>query len=174
MADINSVEVEQQERAAQALIDQAQMKGLSAKDGTATLGVVPPHELVLAWVHAAREMLGEAPNYSEIRVGFPRMEMEIKAAEEWERYVFTLQRVGKTTPHEARQKAEARVTEAHLLLKTFPASRRAIAQEQVRRMRQAAQGQTTAAYHGSFEHNKEMLRQAGASTTLTRPEWEER
>ncbi len=98
---------EQDDQAAQALVDQTQMKGLSVKDGTATLELVPPHELVLAWVEAARGMLGDAPNYSETRIDFPKTEMEVKAAGEYERYVFTLQRAGKLTPHEARKQAEA-------------------------------------------------------------------
>jgi hypothetical protein len=69
---------------------------------------------------------------------------------------------------------EARITKAHLLLKTFPASRRTIAEEQVERMERAARGETADAYPCSpFRVDKEMLRLAGAPTTLTRAAWEE-
>jgi histidine triad (HIT) family protein len=66
------------EQAAQTLADQAQFAGMSVKDGMATLEVVPPHEIVLAWVQAARGMLGDATNYSETRIDFPKVEMEVK------------------------------------------------------------------------------------------------
>jgi hypothetical protein len=66
---------------------------------------------MIGWVHAAREMLGDAPNYSETRIDFPKASasMEVKAAGEFDRYVLTVQRAGKLTPHEARKKAETAI-----------------------------------------------------------------
>lgn len=72
-----------------------------------TMELQPARDLVAAWVAAARTMLGDAENYSETRVDLPKVEMEVKLAGELERYVFVCQRVGKLTPHEARQRAEA-------------------------------------------------------------------
>lgn len=94
------------EKAANAVADQATLKGLSVEDGAAVLELGPPRELVIAWVDAARKMLGDAENYSETRIDFPAASMDVKAAGEWERYVFTVQRAGKLTPHEARKRAE--------------------------------------------------------------------
>ncbi|MEV0616153.1 hypothetical protein AB0I81_22760 [Nonomuraea sp. NPDC050404] len=82
---------------AEALADQTLMKGLTVGKGKLELSLIPPREIVAGWVHTARELLGEATNY---------VEMEIKLAGEVERFAFVLQRVGKLTPHEARQKAE--------------------------------------------------------------------
>jgi hypothetical protein len=61
----------------------------------------PAREMVAHWVGAARGMLGDAENYSETPV-----EMVVKVAESPETFAFTLQRVGKVTPHQARQRAE--------------------------------------------------------------------
>lgn len=98
-----------QDGAADALVQQARFKGMSVEDGAAVLELESPREIVIAWVWAARQMLGEAPNYSETRIDFPTesASMEVKAAGELDRYVFTVQRAGKLTPHEARQQAEA-------------------------------------------------------------------
>lgn len=91
---------------ANALVEQTDLKGLTVEEGAVVLELGPPRALVIAWVDAARKMLGDAPNYSETRVDFPGTSMEIKAAGELERYVFTVQRAGKVTPHEARVAAE--------------------------------------------------------------------
>lgn len=65
-------------------------------------------ELLAHQVAAARSMLGNAPNYTETKVEF-----DVKVAESPELYTIVIQRhaPGALTPHEARQKAEARVTE---------------------------------------------------------------
>lgn len=99
---------------AEELVNQTEMLGFGVERGVATLSLKPPREIVLAWVAAAREMLGDAPNYSETRIDFPteKAEMEVSAAGEVERFVFTVQRAGKLTPHEARRKAEAERDEA--------------------------------------------------------------
>ncbi|RCG27228.1 hypothetical protein DQ384_26275 [Sphaerisporangium album] len=93
--------------AAQELADQTLLRGLTVKDGVAELAIVPPHEIAVAWVRYAREMLGDAPNYVETLVEMPKASMEVGLAGEAERFVFILQRVGKVTPHEARSQAEA-------------------------------------------------------------------
>lgn len=68
---------------------------------------------------------------------------------------------------------EAGVTAAHLTLAGFPKSRRKYAENQVERMRAAARGEAASAYndvsHLSLGHT---LREAGASETLTRWQWE--
>ncbi len=84
-------------------IEQTGIRAMEFRNG-ATMELEPAREMVAHWVGAARAMLGDAPNYSETPV-----EMVVKVAEDPERFAFTLQRVGKLTPHQARQKAEARV-----------------------------------------------------------------
>jgi hypothetical protein len=59
-----------------------------------------PRALVAQWVLASRGLLGSAENYVEIAMEFPDRARG-------ERYAFTVQRVGKLTPHQARQQAEA-------------------------------------------------------------------
>jgi hypothetical protein len=92
---------------AEALADQTLMKGLTVKDGAISLDLIPPRELAALWVHCARGMLGDAENYSETRVDMPSASMEVSRAGEFERFALIVQRVGKTTPHEAREQAEA-------------------------------------------------------------------
>jgi hypothetical protein len=76
------------------------MRSMDFRNG-ASMELEPAREMVAHWVGAARGMLGEAPNYSETPV-----EMVVKVGEDPERFAFTLQRVGKVTPHQARQQAE--------------------------------------------------------------------
>jgi hypothetical protein len=68
----------------------------------------PARELLAHQVAAARAMLGDAPNYTETK-----LEWDVKVAESPETYTIVIQRhaPGALTPHEARQKAEARVAE---------------------------------------------------------------
>lgn len=95
------------ERMAQHYVDDTHIRSMEFRNG-AELELVPAQDMVAAWVATARTMLGDAPNYSETRVDFPaeKVEMELKLAGEMDRYVFTVQRAGKLTPHEARVKAE--------------------------------------------------------------------
>jgi len=93
------------EAAAQRWLDnQLAETGIRAMDfrNGAAMELEPAREMVAHWVGAARGMLGDAPNYSETPV-----EMVVKVGEDPERFAFTLQRVGKLTPHQARQQAEA-------------------------------------------------------------------
>ena len=48
--------------------------------------------------------------------------MEVQAAGEFERYVFTVQRAGKITPHEARRRAEAELEQLRERLADLEAS----------------------------------------------------
>lgn len=81
------------------------LKAMDFRNGM-SMELQPARDMVAHWVGAARAMLGDAPNYSETPV-----EMVVKVAEEPQQYAFTLQRVGRITPHQARQQAEARVAE---------------------------------------------------------------
>lgn len=64
---------------------------------------------------------------------------------------------------------EALVTEAHLTYKSFPKSRRAVAEDSSTRMKAAARGRVRPAYGGvaSWAFDSAM-REAGAPETLTR------
>lgn len=112
-----------QERVASVLADQTALKGMTVEEGALVLELGPPRELVIAWVDAARKMLGDAENYSETRIDFPTeaVSMEVSAGE-FERYVFTVQRAGKVTPHEARRRAEAEVERLRARLAEMEAS----------------------------------------------------
>ncbi|WP_433542080.1 hypothetical protein ACQP10_37980 (plasmid) [Streptosporangium sandarakinum] len=104
-------EEQRAQRAAEALADQTMIRSLTAKDGGINLDLVPPHELALLWVHCARGMLGESPNYSETLVELPTASMEVKLAGEYERFALIVQRVGKLSPHQARHAAEEKAEE---------------------------------------------------------------
>lgn len=95
---------------AETLTRQTMLRGLTVDEGAALLDLQPSRELLIAWVLAARELLGDAPNYAEAVVHVPAVSMEIGAAAE-ERYVLTVQRAGHLTPHAARKQAEERVAE---------------------------------------------------------------
>ncbi|MEU1088907.1 hypothetical protein ACFYPN_15915 [Streptomyces sp. NPDC005576] len=97
------------EAAAQQWVEQQIAEtGLKAADfrNGMTMELQPARDMVAHWVGAARAMLGDAPNYTETPI-----EMVVKVAEEPQQYAFTLQRVGRLTPHQARQQAEGRVAE---------------------------------------------------------------
>lgn len=63
-------------------------------------------EMAAAYVAMAKTLLGDAPNYSETKLHF-----DVKIAESPEMYTLVVQRhaPGALTPHEARQRAEARL-----------------------------------------------------------------
>ncbi|MFG2747238.1 hypothetical protein ACGFY0_45305, partial [Streptomyces chartreusis] len=102
---------EARERWIQKQLDETGLKAMDFRNGMA-MEIQPARELVAHWVGAARAMLGDAPNYTETPI-----EMEVKVGESPERFAFVLQRVGKLTPHQARQQAEERAkrAEAELL-----------------------------------------------------------
>jgi hypothetical protein len=67
---------------------------------------------------------------------------------------------------------EASVVDAHLGLKSFPASRRRFAEDQVKRMRRAAIGEFFQAYGGERYLENELNRLDGRG--LSRARWEAR
>lgn len=68
---------------------------------------------------------------------------------------------------------EAQIQGGHLMYKSFPKSRRDVAEHSIERMRRAARGQSVDAT-ARITHPKAYLRLAGAPDTLTRTEWEAR
>ena len=70
---------------------------------------------------------------------------------------------------------EARVTEAHLELKSFPKSRRKYAEEAVERQRRCALGESQAVYDEfgtPYRRAQSEMRSIGATDGLTRSSWE--
>ena len=115
-------EIEQEaiDRMAATFVDETRLKSMDFRNG-ATMDIEPAREIVMAWVAAARALLGDAPNYCETEVDYgradpPGTEMDVKLAGEFEHYVFRIQRRGKLTPHQARQAAEARAEAAEAKL----------------------------------------------------------
>ncbi|MFD9056166.1 hypothetical protein ACFWCM_12700 [Streptomyces albidoflavus] len=107
----NAVEAVLEHAAAQTWIqqqlDQTSIRAIDFRNGV-HMDIEPARELLAHQVAAARAMLGDAPNYTETKV-----EYDVKVAESPEMYTVVIQRhaPGALTPHEARQKAEARVAE---------------------------------------------------------------
>lgn len=68
---------------------------------------------------------------------------------------------------------EARVVEAHYEdFKTFPKSRRRIAEEQVQRMRKAASGHAELAYAGTPHYSLDASAKEAMPNGLSRGQWE--
>ncbi|QBJ94484.1 hypothetical protein D0Z67_29390 (plasmid) [Streptomyces seoulensis] len=88
-------------------LDETAIRSIDFRNGM-HMDLQAARELLAHQVAAARTMLGDAPNYSETK-----LEWDIKVAESPELYTIVIQRhaPGALTPHEARQKAEARVAE---------------------------------------------------------------
>lgn len=98
--------VAENKRLSEAVERQTLLSKMSIDEGALQIDVVPPREVVINQVLAARAMLGDAENYSETPVELPpSVEMGIGTA--GERYVVIVQRPGKLTPHQARRQAEA-------------------------------------------------------------------
>ncbi|MBY8341840.1 hypothetical protein JYK17_17570 [Streptomyces sp. KC 17012] len=112
LAELGGRDEEARERWIQKQLDETGLRSMDFRNG-ATMELEPARELVAYWVGAARAMLGDAENYSETPVS-----MEVKVAEDPERFAFTLQRVGKITPHEARQQAEQRAEQAEAAIES--------------------------------------------------------
>ena len=88
-------------------LDQTGIRAMDFRNGM-QMELEPARELLAAQVAAARAMLGDAKNYSETK-----LEFDVKVAESPQLYTIVIQRHGPgvLTPHEARQKAEARVAQ---------------------------------------------------------------
>jgi hypothetical protein len=111
LAELDGRDDEARERWIQKQLDETGLKAMDFRNGM-SMEIEPAREMVAHWVGAARAMLGDAPNYSETPI-----EMEVKVAESPERFAFVLQRVGKLTPHQARQQAEQRAERAEAALR---------------------------------------------------------
>ncbi|HET6285752.1 MAG TPA: hypothetical protein VFG15_03240 [Amycolatopsis sp.] len=98
--------VAERQRLTDAVERQTLLSHLSIDQGAMKIDVVPPREVIINQVLAARALLDDAENYSETPVELPpSVEMDIGTA--GERYVVIIQRPGKLTPHQARRLAEA-------------------------------------------------------------------
>ena len=58
------------DQAAQRLLDHTMLRSMRATERGVELELAPPREIVAALAHAARGMLGDAPNYSETTMEF--------------------------------------------------------------------------------------------------------
>ena len=67
---------------------------------------------------------------------------------------------------------EAQVNRAHLGYKTFPKSRRYVAEHQIERMVASAQGQAERAYAETSSSSLSHVRREAGIETLTRHQWE--
>lgn len=93
------IEDESVERMVKLFVDESRFRSLEVRDGSLHLEMQPAREIVGMWAGAARALLTDAENYAEI-------EMEFRDAATAERYAFTVQRIGKMTPHQLRRQAE--------------------------------------------------------------------
>lgn len=98
-AVLSVIDEEATRRYCETIIEATRIKSMDFSNG-AVMEIVPARDAVLGWVGAARALLDDAPNYSETV-------MEFGIAEDPQRYAFTVQKIGKLTPHQARQRAEA-------------------------------------------------------------------
>ncbi|WP_399554206.1 hypothetical protein OG582_40490 (plasmid) [Streptomyces anulatus] len=96
-------------------LEQTGIRAMDFRNGM-QMEMEPARELLASWVAAARTMLGDAPNYTETKIS-----MDVKVAESPEMYTLVVQRnaPGVLTPHEARQKAEAKVAELEAQLAEY-------------------------------------------------------
>ncbi|RSS37457.1 hypothetical protein [Streptomyces sp. WAC08241] len=115
LAELAGRDEEARERWIQNQLDQTGLMAVDFRNGM-TMEIEPARELVAHWIGAARAILGDAPNYTETPI-----EMEVKVAESPERFAFVLHRVGKLTPHQARQQAEAERDETQATLEAVRA-----------------------------------------------------
>jgi hypothetical protein len=106
LTELDGRDEEARERWITKQLDETGIRSMDFRNGI-DMELAPARDMVAQWVGAARAMLGDAENYTETPI-----EMTVKVAEEPERYAFVLQRVGKLTPHQARQAAEERAEHA--------------------------------------------------------------
>lgn len=100
--------------AVEILTDGTMMRGLNIENGVATLELEPSREILLTLVAAMRTMLDShgAENYLETEVTAPSVSLDLRDGQNpRDAYTVTIQRRERPTPHEFRQKAEARVAE---------------------------------------------------------------
>jgi len=92
-------------RMAATLVDEVRFRSMEIRAGRLEMTGIDAREIAATWVGAARELTKGAENYSETRMQFLDHERE-------QVYAFTVQKVGKRTPHEMRRQAEAERDEA--------------------------------------------------------------
>ena len=97
------------DRMADLFVAESRFRSMMVRDGQVVLDAEPAREIAAMWLGAVRTLLQGAENYAEIA-------MEFGPAGTGERYAFTAQRVGKLTPHQARQAAEERAAANGTLL----------------------------------------------------------
>ncbi|MGK9463968.1 hypothetical protein ACSLFT_28640 [Streptomyces sp. G6] len=103
--------------AAEILADGTLFKGLNVKDGVVTLETEPAREILLTLVASMRTMLDSygAENYleTEIVANEPSVALDLQDGQNRaDSYTVTIQRRRRPTPHEFRQRAEARIADA--------------------------------------------------------------
>ncbi|MFJ8727715.1 hypothetical protein [Streptomyces sp. NPDC093269] len=100
--------------AAEILTDGTMLRSLEIRDGVATLDLEPATEILKVFVASMRGVLDGygAENYVETEMQAPSVSMDLRDGNNpMDSYTVTIQRRTRPTPHEFRQRAEARVTE---------------------------------------------------------------
>jgi hypothetical protein len=100
--------------AAEILADGTMLKALTVKDGEVFLDLEPATEMLKVFVATMRGILHGygAENYVETEMQAPAISMDLRDSDTpYDSYTVTIQRRERPTPHEFRQKAEARVAE---------------------------------------------------------------
>lgn len=82
--------------------DETLLHGINLEGGRVTLDLQPPEDMIKVLVLSMRGMLGDAENYVEVHL--------VDHNEPDKRYLCTIQRCEKKTPHQLRQEAEAKAT----------------------------------------------------------------
>jgi hypothetical protein len=100
--------------AAEILTDGTMLRSLTIQDGVATLDLKPATEILKIFVASMRGVLDGygAENYLETEMQAPSVSMDLRDGDNpMDSYTVIIQRRTRPTPHEFRQKAEARVAE---------------------------------------------------------------
>jgi cell division septum initiation protein DivIVA len=98
--------------AAEILTDGTMLRSLTIENGVATLSLEPATEILKIFVASMRGVLDGygAENYLETEMQAPSISMDLRDGDNpMDSYTVTIQRRTRPTPHEFRQKAEARV-----------------------------------------------------------------
>lgn len=97
--------IAENKRLADEIARQTLLAGMTIDRGATQIDVVPTREVVINWVLAARDMLGDAVNYIETVAALPPS-VEFGIGTAGERFVVIIQRAGRLSPHQARLRAE--------------------------------------------------------------------
>lgn len=98
--------------AAEILTDGTMLRSLDIKDGVATLALEPATDILKIFVASMRGVLDGygAENYVETEMQAPSISMDLRSGDNpMDSYTVTIQRRTRPTPHDFRQRAEARV-----------------------------------------------------------------